>query len=70
MKVKAPFTDDQVRSINAYQKSGAFHPFTCGTEGCQGILRATREGMVCDTCRQWTQDWVHDFMADWSWRES
>lgn len=27
---KAPFTPEQVESLNDYQKSGAMHPFTCG----------------------------------------
>jgi hypothetical protein len=67
--VKAPFTDDQIQSINAYQMSGAFHPFTCGTPGCRAVLMATRDGMICNTCHQWHQDWVHTEMANWKWRE-
>ncbi len=66
--VYAPFTEDQVASINAYQKSGVFHPFTCGCGDCRAVLRANTHGMVCDACHGWTQKWVHKFMADWSWK--
>lgn len=60
------FTPDQVESINAYQRAGVFHPFTCGTEGCGTDLVAHEEGLRCPRCA-YTQDWVHGFMADWSW---
>lgn len=26
--IKAPFTEDQVKKLNEYQRSGKFHPFT------------------------------------------
>lgn len=29
----APFTDEQVESINSYQSSGVFHDFTCSNCG-------------------------------------
>lgn len=28
-EIKAPFTDEQVKELNAYQAKGRFHPFTC-----------------------------------------
>lgn len=28
-KITAPFTEEQVKNLNDYQKSGEFHPFTC-----------------------------------------
>jgi hypothetical protein len=28
-KIKAPFTAEQVEALNKYQRSGAFHPYTC-----------------------------------------
>lgn len=31
-KIQAPFTDDQVKSLNEYQRSRVFHPFTCPKE--------------------------------------
>lgn len=31
--IKAPFTEEQVKNLNAYQKRGQFHPFTCCGQG-------------------------------------
>lgn len=64
--IKAPFTDDQVESINAYQKAGVMHPFTCGS-GCGPDLVASVAALACPACG-YRQDWVHGFMADWSWK--
>lgn len=67
---KAPFTPEQVASLNAYQVSGFMHPFTCGADGCRGIrLIAAENGWRCasQAC-DYRQDWAHEFMADWSWR--
>jgi hypothetical protein len=63
------FTEDQVASINGYQRCGRWHPFTCGAdhEG-ERVLIATAAGMRCPTC-DYQQDWAHKFMADWSWLE-
>lgn len=67
------FTDDQVESINAFQQAGIMHPFTCGNDGCRARnnspeLVASRSGLRCEHCG-YTQDWVHGFMADWSWKQ-
>jgi hypothetical protein len=67
--IQAPFTDDQVASLNAYQGAGAFHPFTCGTESCRGALLATRDGWRCPRC-DYRQPWAWEWMADWSWRRA
>lgn len=64
---KAPFTAEQVRSINGFQKAGIFHPLTCGNDGCDADLVVRFEGMRCPACG-YEQDWVHDFMADGTWR--
>ena len=29
MNIKAPFTEEQVKNLNDFQKSNNFHPFTC-----------------------------------------
>jgi hypothetical protein len=74
---RAPFTVDEVASLNAYQQSGAFHPFTCGSgnrtdtrhlDG-EGLLVASTDGWRCPFC-DYTQDWCHEWMADWSWRKA
>ena len=66
-QVRSPFTDDQVASLNAYQAARVFHPFTCGTDKCRGILRADRDGWHCPNC-DYRQGWAWSWMADWSWR--
>lgn len=76
----APWSTDEVASLNEYQLSGAFHPFTCGPcrdtldvredDGSWNdrLLVATTAGWVCPTC-DYTQDWAHTFMADGSWEK-
>lgn len=69
-KIHAPFTTDQVASLNAYQLAGVMHPFTCGADGCHGIrLIAVEDGWCCasQVC-DYRQGWAYAFMADWSWR--
>jgi len=71
--IKAPWTPEQVESANAYQTSGVFHEFTCGTKekqasGSSGAQIATSNGWVCPSC-DYTQDWAHDFMLDKSWQK-
>ena len=51
--VWAPWNPEQVRLLNMYQKSGRYHPHTCGGGGgpCSGIdLTATSKGWVCPRC--------------------
>jgi hypothetical protein len=76
-KVYAPFTPDQVASLNAYQRSGTFHEFTCGSDNChavvvydsKAILHASPKGWKCPfTNCDYTQDWAYDWMADWTWK--
>lgn len=69
--VTAPFTPEQVESLNGYQSSGVMHEFTCGVGGhSHGRLRATVDGWWCDFqgC-DYTQDWAHAFMANGAWHE-
>jgi hypothetical protein len=66
--IKAPWTAEQVASLNCYQQSRVMHPFTCGAEGCRHDLVATAGGWTCpDSGCPYAQDWAHDFMANWSW---
>ena len=62
----SPFTEDEINSINEFQKCIYWHPFTCG-DGCEDALIATVEGMRCPKCVTYRQNWVHDFMANWKW---
>lgn len=59
----APWSDEQVRSLNDYQVSGFMHEFTCR---CGEVLVAMPDGWTCDC--GYTQQWAHRWMADDSWR--
>lgn len=68
----APWTDDEVASLNAYQKAGFIHPFTGyqrQPDGSETILIATREGWVEHEGGRIVQTWAHDFMANWAWKK-
>jgi len=71
---KRVFTLDEVKSLNAFQRAGVAHPYTCvygrdrnHLDG-EGVLVATERGWICLYC-DYTQDWAHGFMKDWSWKE-
>lgn len=66
-RVIAPFSPDQIASLNGFQQAYVWHPFTCGTDGCGHDLKATASGWICPACA-YTQDWAWPFMADGSWR--
>lgn len=76
--VRAPFTDDQVASLNAYQRSGVVRPYTCGVDSSHGYLVAYAQGWKClhavdpgidptRTC-DYVQDFAHTYTATWAWR--
>lgn len=69
-KVTAPFTEEQVKSLNGYQQCEKLHPFTCP----QGhSLIAVAAGWACPAClgvgTAFRQTWAWRFMADFSWKE-
>ena len=76
--ILAPWSAEQVASLNGYQSSNAGHPFTCGNPPCRSggenpesryaNLRATADGWRCDWCG-YMQDWAWGFMADLSWQQ-
>jgi hypothetical protein len=66
-KIRAPFTEAQIAALNAYQRSGRMHPFTCGNEAHElhQTLIAERDGWHCpDEHCDYRQDWAHPWMAD------
>lgn len=67
---RAPWTDGQVNSINAFQASDFMHPFTCLSGH---VLVAREDGFFCPECLKeqavYHQGWCHEFMADWSWED-
>jgi len=67
-RVDAPWTNDQVASLNGYQKAGYVHPFTYGDGEEKVDLIATTDGWVAKKDGPVVQTWAHKFMADWSWK--
>lgn len=64
MKIVAPWTKDQIRSLNAWQRREDFHSFTCGKCDIEVPLFATTQGWECQSLLcDYTQDWAHDFMV-------
>lgn len=59
----APFTSEQVESINAFQKCDSVHPFTCGHGH---TLVASKEHLTCPECPDYKQYWVWSIMAEWN----
>lgn len=68
MIMRQPFTSDEVRALNRWQKNPIYHPFTCSNRGDgnhgdgEGVLEAMENGWKCPHC-SYTQDWAHDFMT-------
>jgi hypothetical protein len=70
--IRAPFTPEQVDSLNGFQMQSYWHPFTCGNDLCklrnpENILIAMTSGWHCLFC-PYHQEWAHSFMADGSWK--
>lgn len=59
---QAPWTPEEVERLNAQQKAGQFHPYTCPGDlpACQKHreLIATEQGWVC-ACGEYKQGWAH-----------
>lgn len=69
-QVKAPWTADQVASLNAFQADGRMHDFTCNRSYCDSrTLIATASGWYCSgiAC-SYQQDWAYDWMCNWDWK--
>ena len=76
--IHAPFSADQVESLNAFQESEYVHPYTCRSPACPAAswadeddwlpMAADTDGLHCiDGCRR-VQTWAHAWTADWSWQ--
>lgn len=65
-QIKAPWTEEQIKDLNARQANPNMHPYTCDRKSlkCQtrqflakdGVLIATKEGWICP-CGEYKQDW-------------
>jgi len=61
--VRAPWTDEQVNALNAWQHRHDFHGYTCGVDHEEHqLLVATPDGWECplESCNYW-QDWAHEW---------
>ena len=68
MKTTAPWSQEQVDRLAAFQRDGRVHPFTCPGDRacCKGddearVLVPTTEGWVC-RCGHYRQAWAFGFM--------
>lgn len=64
MSIKAPWPNKLVNTLNKFQASVMFHPYTCGNRGDGNhldtdVLVATTEGWTCPIC-DYTQNWCHE----------
>jgi hypothetical protein len=67
--IRAPFTPEQIEALNAWQRNGQVHPYTCGNAQCRAehhhvdgsVLVATTTGWVCEHCG-YTQEWAHELL--------
>jgi hypothetical protein len=74
--VQAPFSEDQLASVNAYQACGVLPPFRCISDSCprrgraRSVLHCEPEGLYCTApgCG-YQQDWAPEFMANWVWKQ-
>ena len=67
-QVEAPFTQQQVAGLRAWQDASWVHPFTCPNRGDgdhpgTAKLVPSKDGWFCRYC-VYTQTWAHDFMVD------
>lgn len=62
-KIVAPFTKEQVDTLQEYQNSDTHHPFTCDQyHGPSCRLVPTVKGWICQYC-DYTQNWAYLFMT-------
>lgn len=59
-RIQAPWTEEQVAALAAYQRDGRFHAYTCGNGSSHGggALTPTVDGWVCPDC-SYRQRWAH-----------
>lgn len=72
MIVRAPFDEEVVASLAAYQADDRFHPYTCGNRGDgnhpeDAVLTPTAVGLTCPFCA-YVQTWAHGSHADYNAR--
>ena len=62
-QIWAPWTHEQVKALNEFQRKGEFHPYTCGSgTHSTTLLLASPDGWWCPDCT-YTQPWAWAFSA-------
>lgn len=58
----APWNQEEIDFLNAWQKDSRIHPFNCVHEHeGKRMMTATKNGWKCQTCG-YMQNWAHKFM--------
>lgn len=66
-EIRTPFSTGQVWSLNAFQDSGRFYPFTCAD--CGTPMTATVLGFVCRAKCGYYQTKTWSYAANWQWKD-
>ncbi len=59
----APFTDEQQKSINTYQRDGRWDVLRCD---CGGRLYGRSDGLACNSCYR-IETHCPTFVTNWTW---
>lgn len=60
------WSKEQIKSLQARQKSSQFHPYTCVCGA--GTLEVSKDGLYCPKCG-YTQTRVYESDLNWGWKE-
>ena len=53
----APWNDEQIEALEAWQANPQVHPYTCGRDSSHASLVPMRGGWRCPDC-DYTQNWA------------
>jgi hypothetical protein len=63
--VNAPFSEEQIRSINRFQLDGRLQPLICT---CGGKYYAREDGLICGGCHN-TTEIAPKLTTNWAWNK-
>jgi hypothetical protein len=55
----APFTRQQLRRLEGFQKAGVVHPYRC----CGRLMLVSEGGLLCPCCDR-KQEWAYSYSTD------
>ncbi len=59
-KITAPWTEEQVETLQKYQENSCVHPYTCE---CGELLVPTTDEWECEVC-SYTQNWFWEYSLE------